>query len=273
MMAESTRYWHSAEVSSAYERGAPFLVRAANDLLALAQPPHAGRVLDIGSGTGLCAEAARAYVGSDGEVIALDPSIEMLTVGMTGGRGMIPVIGDAADLPFADMSFDVVTSGFVVGWIPDPRRALSEMVRTVREGGRVAISWHGGADDSSEVTPSGAWWERLRAVLGEDELEVLWTKALPGAGEFSDAAAMRRALEGSGLARVRVVVREYRDSYSIERFLDMAAKAPDGQLARAKLGSTEWESFLSDAREELASRFEEPLFETSASLLAAGTRS
>src|SRR5919201_3023901 len=57
-MGESTRYWHSGQVSAAYEQGAPFLAEAAQDLVALAQPPDAGRVLDIGSGTGLCAEAA-----------------------------------------------------------------------------------------------------------------------------------------------------------------------------------------------------------------------
>ena len=53
-----------------------------------------------------------------------------------GGRF---VQGDAADLPFEDASFDVVTAAQLLCFLPNPDRALAEMRRVLRPGGRVVI--------------------------------------------------------------------------------------------------------------------------------------
>ncbi len=111
---------------------------------------HAGlrpgdRVLDVGCGTGdLCLLAARR-VGPGGRVTGVDISEEMLAVGRrkvaeAGLADRVELLrANALDLPFPDRSFDVVTSGFVLRNLADLPRALAEMVRVLRPGGRAAI--------------------------------------------------------------------------------------------------------------------------------------
>jgi SAM-dependent methyltransferase len=47
-------------------------------------------------------------------------------------------VGDAQNLPFADSTFDVATMALVISFLPDPGRAVAEMVRVVRSDGWVA---------------------------------------------------------------------------------------------------------------------------------------
>src|SRR5690606_23666848 len=49
------------------------------------------------------------------------------------------VEGDAQQLPFEDASFDAATIAFGIRNVPDRPRALREMARVVRPGGRVAV--------------------------------------------------------------------------------------------------------------------------------------
>ncbi|MEM8961963.1 MAG: bifunctional demethylmenaquinone methyltransferase/2-methoxy-6-polyprenyl-1,4-benzoquinol methylase UbiE [Acidobacteriota bacterium] len=102
------------------------------------------RVLDLATGTGDVALAvARHHV--DAEVVGIDPSIEMLEVGRdkvdrVGVDQRVRLdLGDAQNLPFEDNSFDATTIAFGIRNVPDRARALAEMARVTKTGGRVAI--------------------------------------------------------------------------------------------------------------------------------------
>jgi ubiquinone/menaquinone biosynthesis C-methylase UbiE len=102
------------------------------------------RVLDVACGTGSVARRAAARVGAAGEVVGLDVNEGMLAVARRAGDGVRPAIewrpGDAAELPFADGSFDVVVCQQALQFFPDPPRALREMRRVLAPGGRAAVS-------------------------------------------------------------------------------------------------------------------------------------
>lgn len=102
------------------------------------------RVLDLATGTGdLAIQIARRHpeVG----VVGLDPSEGMLAVARTKcARKQLAerielVTGDAQELPYDDDSFDAVSMGFGIRNVPDRARALREIARVVRPGGRVGI--------------------------------------------------------------------------------------------------------------------------------------
>lgn len=102
-----------------------------------------GRALDVGCGTGrLTLELARR-VGPDGAVVGVDFCPAMLErareyVRRSPHGGSVRfVTGDADALPFADAGFDCAVMGFALRAVPDPERALAEMVRVVKPGGRV----------------------------------------------------------------------------------------------------------------------------------------
>ena len=90
------------------------------------------RVLDVAAGTAVSSvELAR----SGANVVACDFSLGMLRAGR--GRGVPLVAGDALRLPFADMSFDAVTISFGLRNVADLDRALVELARVTRPGGRL----------------------------------------------------------------------------------------------------------------------------------------
>jgi len=110
---------------------------------ALALQPGA-RVLDLATGT---ADLALLVAESEptSRVVGLDPSAKMLEIGRTkverlGLLGRIElVVGDAEALPFPDATFDGVCIAFGIRNVPDRDRALAEMARVVKPGGRIAI--------------------------------------------------------------------------------------------------------------------------------------
>ena len=102
------------------------------------------RVLDLATGTAdLALMIADRHPGV--EVVGVDPSHNMLAIGREKVRQQQRAdrvrldAGDAQELPFADDSFDACCIAFGIRNVPDRPRALREMGRVVRPGGRIAI--------------------------------------------------------------------------------------------------------------------------------------
>jgi len=94
------------------------------------------RVLDLAAGTG----ASSAPIDARGaDVVPCDFSVGMLTEGKRRRPDLPFVAGDATNLPFADDTFDAVTISFGLRNVVDTVRALEEMRRVTRPGGRLVI--------------------------------------------------------------------------------------------------------------------------------------
>ena len=94
------------------------------------------RVLDLAAGTG-GSTAALAETGA--HVIACDLSEGMIEVGRQRHPELEFVQGDATDLPFEDASFDAVTISFGLRNVQNTEKALQEMSRVTKPGGRLLI--------------------------------------------------------------------------------------------------------------------------------------
>lgn len=102
-------------------------------------------VLDVGAGSGHDSLIAAGRVGERGHVIALD-----LTPAMTdklqraatesGMTNLSVIQGSAESLPVADESVDLITSNGALNLVPGKRRAVGEMFRVLRPGGRLQIA-------------------------------------------------------------------------------------------------------------------------------------
>ncbi len=102
--------------------------------------PRDAIVLDLGSGTGDFARDLRRAGAR--RVIAVDFSRPMLSAarakrGVAKNRAITQLQGDALRLPFADNTFDAVTSGFLLRNLVDLPRSLEEMVRVLKPDGRL----------------------------------------------------------------------------------------------------------------------------------------
>ncbi|MFI4956560.1 MAG: bifunctional demethylmenaquinone methyltransferase/2-methoxy-6-polyprenyl-1,4-benzoquinol methylase UbiE [Gammaproteobacteria bacterium] len=116
--------------------------KIAIDLLKATPGEH---ILDLAAGTGDLSRAIAKRVGPTGKVIASDINPNMLEEGRkkcldTGIFNQIEfVVADAQALPFEDNSFDAVTMGFGLRNVPEPEKALREMARVLKPGGRALV--------------------------------------------------------------------------------------------------------------------------------------
>ncbi len=122
-------------------------------LLTWLDPRPGEAVLDVGCGSGAAVAFVAGQVGPSGRAIGLDRFPERLATAfarypMVGLAAPGAVGGEAQALPFADASFDAVLCVNVLEAILDRPRALAEMRRVLRPGGRIVLA-HG--DYESQV--------------------------------------------------------------------------------------------------------------------------
>jgi SAM-dependent methyltransferase len=96
------------------------------------------RVLEVGCGRG---ELAERLLQAGLEVVACDQSERM--VELTRARGVDARVAEVQDLPFPDGTFDVAVANFMLYHVPDVDRALAELRRVLRGGGRLVAATNG----------------------------------------------------------------------------------------------------------------------------------
>ena len=111
--------------------------------VAVANVQAGDKVLDIAGGTGDLARAFARRVGSSGDVVLTDINEAMLRVGrdrlLDDGLALSTVVCDAERLPWPDGRFDLVSVAFGLRNMTHKDRALAEMCRVLRPGGRLLV--------------------------------------------------------------------------------------------------------------------------------------
>ena len=97
------------------------------------------RILEVGCGEGELAERMSRELGA--AVVAIDQSERM--VELTRARGVEAHLGDVQDLGFTEGSFDCAVAAWVLFHPADLDRALSELARVLRPGGRLVAATNG----------------------------------------------------------------------------------------------------------------------------------
>jgi arsenite methyltransferase len=103
------------------------------------------KVLDIGCGGGLDTMIAAQLVGPSGRVVGIDIGTKMLerarqNLQDSDLENVTFQEAGAEDLPFPDQSFDVVISNGVFNLVPGKAKALAEVFRVLKPGGRVMMA-------------------------------------------------------------------------------------------------------------------------------------
>jgi demethylmenaquinone methyltransferase / 2-methoxy-6-polyprenyl-1,4-benzoquinol methylase len=111
--------------------------------VAVADARPGQKVLDIAGGTGDLARAFARKVGASGTVVHTDINEAMLRQGrdrlLDEGLALPTTLCDAENLPFASGSFDLVSVAFGLRNMTRKERALGEMARVLRDGGKLLV--------------------------------------------------------------------------------------------------------------------------------------
>ncbi|MGH2693088.1 MAG: class I SAM-dependent methyltransferase [Actinomycetota bacterium] len=256
--------WRSYdEVAEAYDRvRSPVHGAPARDLVAAVELPEGGRLLDVGTGTGLAARSV-----DRGFAVGVDISPGMARVARSRGLERV-AIAAAIDLPFRDEAFDAVVSAFVLHLVPKYETALFDMARVLRRGGTIGLATWVAADD--EFTRS--WREIAESFATKEMLADAQRKAAPWAELLSDPARVEEVLRSGGFRDVRVDRRTYRSEVSIDDYLVGRETTAIGRFLKEMLGPALWERFRSKVEEVFRSRFRDPIGDTNEVLISLGTR-
>ena len=190
----SARLGYSAAELAAVPEGADMGLGCGNPQ-AIAELKTGETVLDLGSGGGFDCFLAAGQIGSEGHVIGVDMTPDMISKARAaveqGGHTNIEFrLGEIEHIPVADNTVDVIMSNCVINLSPDKPQVFRDAYRVLKPGGRLAVS---------DVVAMRELPQEIKQNLDQ------YAGCVAGAARVSDIEEMLRA---AGFSDVTVAVKE-----------------------------------------------------------------
>jgi 2-polyprenyl-3-methyl-5-hydroxy-6-metoxy-1,4-benzoquinol methylase len=185
----------------------PVTSLAIRPLLDAVQVRRGAKLLDVATGPGSLAATA-AGLGINCAGVDLSPGMIELAKRVYGGMDFR--VAEVEHLPFTNESFDAVVCNFGLGHFPHPEASVAECIRTLKAGGRTALSWW---DDPSKQRIQGLFREAIAEIEATAPPDVPQGYSVL---RFADTDEFLRLLEGAGLTDFGV--EDHQTTYTIPDF-------------------------------------------------------
>jgi SAM-dependent methyltransferase len=176
--------------------------RRATELVVIGAALSPGQhVLDLASGTGEPALSIADVVGPNGRVVATDMVPEMLQGGRDNASAlnlsnMEFKVADAESLPFNFGEFDCVTARFGLMFFPDVHKALSEVRRVLKPGGRISfVVWGPAEENPLFSTMTGPFLKHVQMPAPAPDA--------PGVFRFADESKLAGVISAAGFHHLK----------------------------------------------------------------------
>lgn len=211
-------------------------------LIRLAELKAGDDILDVGCGTGVLTREISQHVVPNGSVTGLDISESMLGVARVKAPEATFYQGNATHLPFENESFDVVFCPFMLMFVPEQSKAIAEMWRVLRPGGRLVISvW-------TALEGNPVYAELVKIATNRVDAQAGRSLALPFS--LGEAETLENLLHAAGVSPVEITTREGRACFpSLEDFVHAEIKA---WVLADSVGDSNISVVVDDARTALA---------------------
>ncbi len=217
-------------------------------LLAAIAPGPGETVVELGAGPGGVGLRAARAVTPGGHVLVTDVAPEMVEVARRRAQelelsAMSFEVADAMDLPLPDAGRDAAVCRFALQAMSDPARALREMLRVLRPGGRLALAVWAGADANPGTAAAMAAIHEAAGAPPE--------AAGPMIFSLADETRLAALLTDAGFADVRLEhVTGERRYASFEQWWELRLELPPG-------AQESWESLDPQTRDGIERRLRE----------------
>ena len=158
-----TKYVHGTEADE-QERLAKLNKLTNPPFIDFLSPQTSDHILEVGSGLGILAGEVAA-IATTGRVVGIEYSAEQMAKVTAQRENLEFLRGDAHSLPFADGTFDMVYSRYLLEHVNRPVVALREMHRVLKPGGRVCVQENDIA--VFQLWPQCPTWTKLWANFGK----------------------------------------------------------------------------------------------------------
>jgi len=168
-------------------------------------------VLDVACGTRVLAREAASQIGPSGFVAGVDTSPGMLAVARTVAPRNEWREDKAEGLPYPDQRFDAVVSQFGLMFFSDRRRALTEMQRVLKRGGRLAIAVWAPLDSSPAYAAEVDLLEHMAGRAAADAVRVPFV--------LGDTNQLTQLVASAGIDKVAVATQHGMARFPSIRFM------------------------------------------------------
>jgi ubiquinone/menaquinone biosynthesis C-methylase UbiE len=195
--------WAGDDTAAAWQKHFPQMreqmAAVTHALVEAAQPQPGMRILDLASGNGEPALSLARRVAPNGHVMATDLNDRMLSALRANAAAdevtnIDTKVCDAHELPFADGTFDLVTSRFGVMFFADTLGALREVKRVLKSGGHAAFLVWGPPGPGTYFGAAALPFMRRLAVKPDPDG--------PGPMRFAESRKLATLLDEVGFANV-----------------------------------------------------------------------
>ena len=154
-----------------------FVFKFGEDLVAVLNPQHGERILDLGCGTGYLTSV---IANTGAEVIGIDNSIEMIANAKTSYPQLDFRVQSASDFYFDDR-FDAIFSNAVLHWVHEKEECIDCMYKSLKKSGRIVIEM-GGRDNIEKILKT-LQKSLIKHGFPENAGKSLWY--FPSVGEYT----------------------------------------------------------------------------------------